>query len=275
MAESLAAELDILRNRLNRALGLVDDEAFLKLVFAIDALQHGRTKVASPLLRGAFPDAAIGAKLPSRLRIHEWELETLANEALAQPVRRFGFGFPEPYVDCSDYNTIARLTNLLRQIENLEYAASGINIYKELYRIAGRQFEWQRGFFNKTLLYRSTFLFGGPECEGRLKSKTGFAFSDLSFAGFGLYAVFNNYVQMDRRLPMGHVGISDELRDSTLELISCSIDEARIAARAQRAQWEWIAYRPSILRQKPCIALRYSGIAFHFGISTRLCLGGV
>ena len=196
--------------------------------------------------------------MPSTQRVHEWELETLANEMLAQPLRRFGFGFPEPYVNCANYDTIARLTNLLREIENLEYAASGIHIYKELYRIAGRQFEWQRGFFNRTSLYRSAFLFGGPECGRRLKAKTGFTFDDLAFAGFGLYAVFIHYVQMERRLPMAHVGISDELGDATLELISSPIDEAHSTARSQRAGWEWTAYRPSILRQTPCISLRYS-----------------
>jgi hypothetical protein len=186
-------------------------------------------------------------------------LETLANEALAQPLRQFTFGFPEPRLDCSSYDTAAHLTNLLREIEDLESAESDVHVLKELYRIAARQFEWQRGFFNKTSLYRSGFLFDGPACRARLKEKTGFHFNDLSFTGFALFTIFNEYTQLDRTMPMSHVGISDLVRDATIDLISWPIDEARSAAREQRANWKWIAYRPSVLRQKPCIGLRYSG----------------
>jgi hypothetical protein len=254
-----AAELETVRSRLNADLRKADDESFLRLIFAIDSLQNGRANLAAPILRGKYPEAAVGAALPSRSRIHEWELETLANEALAQPYRRFGFGFPTVRLDCNNYDTMVHLTNLLRETENLEYAASGVNVLKEMYRIAARQFEWQRGFFNKTSLYRSAFLFDGPACQQRLTAKTGFSFNELSLAGFCLYTIFNHYAQLDRNLPMDHVGISDSLRNATLELITCSIDEARTAARTQRAGWKWIAYRPSVLRQKPCIGLRYSG----------------
>lgn len=254
-----AAKLGALQRRLSADLRAADDEAFLRLIFAVDALQGGRANLAAPILRGKYPKAAVGASLPSAARIHEWELETLANEALSQPYRRHGFGFPTVHLDCNNYDTIIQLTNLLREVENLEYAVSGVDVLKEMSRIAARQFEWQRGFLNKTSLYRSAFLFGGPACQSRLREKTGFVFNDLSFAGFGLYTIFNNFAQLDRNLPMGQVGISDALRNATLDLISCPIDEARSAARSQRAGWKWIAYRPSILRQKPCVALRYSG----------------
>ncbi|QNM83585.1 hypothetical protein H8M03_04455 [Sphingomonas sabuli] len=176
-------ELCTLRLRLEHDLQSVDDERFQIAIYAIDALQNSLEAIAGPILNYSYPREAIGAKIPSPSAIYPWELETLANEALAQPYRRFGF-FPNPSLNCSNYASVANLVNILREVENLEYVESGIPVLKEMYRIAGRQFEWQTGFFNKTALYRSGYIFGGSECSRALIDKTGFEFNDLSYCGF-------------------------------------------------------------------------------------------
>ena len=62
-----------LRNLLARA----DDEAFLQMLWAVDALQSDRVSVAKNYIK--FPASAATSDLAASSAIHSWELETLAS----------------------------------------------------------------------------------------------------------------------------------------------------------------------------------------------------
>lgn len=148
---------------------------------------------------------------------------------------------------------LAYIVHLLRELENEEFAYQGHNIRYELRRIINRQFEWQRGFFNKAAAYRTAIMYGGPECRRYLGSTLGVTLDDISYGAFALYAAFQSFAQVDRRLPTAQIGLSDNVRDIVFDLFSADLEAIRSEAREQRQHYRTTAYRPSILRKYPCI----------------------
>src|SRR5687768_441567 len=74
--------------KLHELLGRADDTDFLRLIWAVNALQNGNAAAASRLIE--FPPEAASTDLSSGQAIHEWELEAIGNELLVtakQPLR--------------------------------------------------------------------------------------------------------------------------------------------------------------------------------------------
>lgn len=242
-----------LRADFTRHLSICRDEEFLHLVFAQNALQLGQETTARLVFRDGFPRQFLGANKADVKRVNEWELETIVNEFLSTSTSYRYVYADHPRLNHRSSLAIVHIANLLRQLENEECAYYDHGIRYELRRIINRQFEWQRGFFNKTLAYRTAIMYGGPECERYLKSSLGVTLDDISYGAFALFAAFQNFLQVDRRLPTSHLGLSDEVRNVVFDLFSAPLTDARTEARRQRHGYRTTAYRPSILRKFPCI----------------------
>jgi len=67
---------------------MATDEAFVKLAWAVDALQSGRRDVAASHIR--FPTDAATSDMALNFRIHPWELETLIGQLLVAAKRKPG-----------------------------------------------------------------------------------------------------------------------------------------------------------------------------------------
>lgn len=250
------AELDrdpaIWREGLDIQLGLTDDEAFLRMVWALNALQTGRADVGRPYFRNAPPEAAkdgIGGKHS----VYPWELETLVNELLVTPKHAHG-----PLFDCRDWSAIATLVNELRGLENAEYGQRRAerSIIRELGRIGARQFEWQRGFFSIQQLYRSAYIYGQKACNDHLVATTGLTMPVLTLVGFALMSFYlgSSAIQPGSDLALlESLGASRDELEKAIALISQPLPDLRAEARQIRSDGELTAYKASVLRRFPCV----------------------
>jgi hypothetical protein len=235
-------------------LGLADDRQFLRLIWAVDALQNERSEAALGYL-DAVPPAAITSDIASPHAVRSWELETLANELLATPKDAIRL------LDCRSWETVAELVNLLRALENAEYGArqGAVPILREMYRIGGRQFEWQRGFFSVRHFYRYVFIYGQGACAEYFQEVHSVTIPEMTMMGFALMAAFLEHPNYDRRGDLAIIGITPETRERVLSLVAAPLPEVRALAATIRAEGAETAYRPSVLRRFPCIAVGHRG----------------
>lgn len=242
-----------LRADFARHLSICNDENFILLIFGQNALQLGHVDLAKLILRAGFSRQFENANFPTTMRANEWELETIINEFLTtSSTYRYVYA-DHPRLNHLNSASIIHIINILRDLENEEYAYYDHDIRYELRRIVNRQFEWQRGFFNKTLAYRTAIMYGGPECEDFLQASIGLSLDEITFGAFALTAAFQNFAQVDRRLPTEHVGLAHPIRDAVFDLFSADLADVRRFARQQRQNHRTTAYRPSVLRKYPCI----------------------
>lgn len=110
-------ERDAYRRALREALSLADDCGFLTLVWAIDALQGGRSAHALRHLAGV-PATAITEEFTDPSAIRGWELETLCNELLCVPKHPHYRLF-----DTRPWDHAVAVVSLLRDLENAESRA--------------------------------------------------------------------------------------------------------------------------------------------------------
>ena len=242
-----------LRAGMAARLASADDAAFLRMTWALNALQTGRADDARRFLGPRPADAATDGILGPHA-IYPWELETLANELLVTPKGRYRM------FACHDWNAIRDLVNQLRAVENAEYGArrGELNILVEIGRIAARQFPWQRGHFGIAQLYRNTFVYGQGQCSAYLLDSTGLTASDMTLVGFSLLSVFyaNPEIRPADDLRLIHdFGIGPEALHATLDRIARPVAEVRREARELRDVDEPTAYKPSVLRRYPCLRL--------------------
>ncbi|MEA3065503.1 MAG: hypothetical protein QOJ27_1955 [Sphingomonadales bacterium] len=244
-------ELPRLRARLATTLSLADDASFIRMLWALNALQTGRPDEARRFLNGYPPDAATEGIIGQNA-IYPWELETLANELLTTPKDSHYRVF-----NCRSWNEIRRLIMLLRALENAEYGArSGeLSIFVEMGRIGARQFPWQRGYFGIPQLYRNAFVYGQGQCAAYLRESIGLTGSDMTLVGYCLLAVFYPEPAIRPASNLGLIhdwGISQDTLRRTLGRIARPLVDLRREAQALRDVDTVTAYKPSILRQYPC-----------------------
>lgn len=244
-------ELPRLRAQLATTLAQADDASFLRMLWTLNALQTGRVDEASRFLNGYPPEAATEGILGPHA-IYPWELETLANELLTTTKG------PCWLFNCRDWNAIGRLINLLRALENAVYGArrGELNILVEMGRIGARQFPWQRGYFGIPQLYRNAFVYGQGECAAYLRESIALTASDMTLVGFSLLSVFypEPAIRPVSDLQLIHEwGISQDSLRQTIGRIALPLADVRREAETLRDIDAPTAYKPSILRQYPCI----------------------
>jgi hypothetical protein len=250
--EERQEELPKLRAQFSRTLSLSDDTLFLRMLWALNALQTGRAERARPYLQGYPPDAR-AAGIAGKNAIYPWELETLANELFTTP--------KDPIyrvTDCRSWNSLRGLVNLLRALENAEYGAHRheLSVFVEMGRIGARQFPWQRGHFGIPQLYRNVFVYGQGECAAYLRESSGLTASDMTLVGFCLLSVFYSdpTIRPASDLELIHdFGIDRAPLIETIARIARPLAHVRSEAARLRQVNQPTAYRPSVLRQYPCI----------------------
>lgn len=221
------------------------------MIWTLNALQTGRAEAADRFLNGFPPEAATAGILGPHA-IYPWELETLVNEFLIAQGNLYRT------FDCRNWNAIGGLVNLLRAMENAEYGArrEDLNILVEMGRIGARQFPWQRGFVGLPPLYRSAFIYGQGECAAYLHQAANLTLSDMTFVGFALLSVFHIEPALRPGTDMTLIhewGLDPDTLRRTLERIACPLAVAHTEAAELRAIDAAAAYKPSILRQYPCL----------------------
>jgi hypothetical protein len=241
-----------LRSRFATTLSLADDASFLRLLWALNALQTDRVDEASRFLNG-FPPNAATAGIVGPIAIHPWELETLANELLTTPKNSH-----YRTVDCSSWNTASDLINQLRTLEKAEYRArrEQVSLLVELGRIGARQFPWQRGHYGIPQLYRNAFVYGQGECDAYLNDSLGVSAFDITLVGFSLLSVFypEPAIRPAADLELLHqLGIDRHSLSVVLTRIGCPLADLRRRAALERNYDSPTAYKRSILRQYPCV----------------------
>ncbi|CDN49190.1 hypothetical protein [Neorhizobium galegae] len=251
-------------NRYNHALSLADDGAFLRLIWAVNAIQSGMERRARGIIE--YPREAITQSIPDQYTIHKWELETIIMSLLTISKDRPRKGRFR-YLNCNQYRTLRQIAHILRQVENEEYglAGSSEDVFDEMHRIAQRQFGWQRGLFNVEVLYRYVFVYGQGKCAEYFKERYGISVSTFLKVSIAATLVIGERPWQNKPT-VGDVGITPEQLDKALAILSIDLDEARTKAGQMVAQVRQngrfrIAYQPNLLRQHPIITTKNVMIA--------------
>jgi hypothetical protein len=243
------------REQLRKILAFSEDEAFLQMIWGVDCLRGNEPEVGIKYLR-AVPLEIMPAGYGDPRIAYPWELETLVNELLSKP--------KDPlyrFIDCGDWGTVDTLVNVLRGLENAEYGVRRRHdsIFKEMYRIGGRQFEWQHGFFNVAQLYRYLFIYGQGVSAEYFKKTHHISVSDLVAVGVALMGSFVSEPWCERRSDLSLLGISEQAAGLALRRMCAPLSVVRGRARVERDLEIEIAYRPSVLRRFPCISFGSRG----------------
>jgi len=246
--------------KLRKLLSRADDEMFVKMIWAADALQNGRSHLAADFLQ--FPSQAATTDYTSPFKVHEWELETLMNELFITDNRRVGRRKTRT-LDTTNFNTLLTLARTLRQLENAESGIylHKIDIHKELHRLAQRQFPWQRKYASQFKLFRSVYVFGSSLCSEYFQESFQITVQQLLLLGAALEAKFQRSAIVSRPRHIPELHLDAVTTEAGLKLISASVSEVRHQALDQRNKvtksikgWQPISYMPSVLRVFPIIS---------------------
>ena len=248
-------------NQLRKMFARANDHAFLQMIWAIDALQDDREDVASQYLK-TYPKEAAQSTLTGPHAIHRWELETLLIQLFLTPKQEIGWG-AHLVLDCTKFEAIRETINRVRKLEDVEFAVylDGTNIFMEVHRIAQRQFHWQHGYYNRPQLYRYAYIYGQGKCGDYFERTYGIGVSDLTFAGFALFAAHQRAPWLQQPLAIPELELNAEIVKRALPLLALSTENARARTVAFNAQMEEqiggrlpTAYLPNVLRQFPLIS---------------------
>ncbi len=243
------------KKKLHRLFEISRDEDFFHLLWAAHFLQSEDPSTAIKLFQaGTYHSDAVGPDVVIEHRIHPWELETLANLVLTTP-KRFVRKGKEYRLRFDNFQNVVECVNRLRSLENKEFGIGGHNadVLMEMSRIAQRQFPWQTGFANAPNIYRNLFVYGQGKCAENFEETYGISISRFFFISFALYSSFQRYASITAANGCPQLGVSQCELARTLELIALPHSEARRKARLEQRKAIHSAYKPSILRQTPCL----------------------
>lgn len=243
------------KKKLQRILEICKDEDFFHLIWAAHFLQSDDPGTAIKIFRpGSYTSEAVGPDVAFDHRIHPWELETLANLLLTTP-KKFTRRGKERRLRFDNYHNIVDCVNRLRSLEDKEFRLGGhdSDILMEMSRIAQRQFPWQSGFANLANIYRNLFVYGQGNCAKNFESSYGISISRFFFISFALFSSFKRYASITATNGCPQLGVSHDELERVLGLIAIPQTEARKKARWEQQKAIHSAYKPSILRQTPCL----------------------
>ncbi|WP_113152946.1 hypothetical protein [Nitratireductor sp. OM-1] len=250
-AAALAMRRERARKKLAKMLSMALPDDFLTMIWAGAAIKDERVDKALARFQIAPPLLIEALKKPSALNL--WTLETLVNEYLTTPMR---LNSQRVHIlNCKDLNVLGELHDRVMDLEN---ADDGIFLSQNpglsgMSRIAQRQFYWQRDNFNRTALFRATTLFHFPEAEEHFRAKHGMSMADFSRVCLLVYSHLKSYPAIALTADTKPVGLSGETRDAAFAILSETLLSARKEATSMRAPYPHVAYKPSSLRQKPCL----------------------
>lgn len=243
------------KEELLKLLSKIDDEDLFQLIWAANIVQSENSPRALRFLnRSSIRPDAIAAEIPSPNAIHKWELETLVNEGLTTPLAGVRNG-KITRLRADHFSNAVLLSNRLRKLENKEFNIGGHrrNVLGEMMRIGHRQFPWQVGSANMANLYRNTFIYGQEKCGETFAAKYGVDVASFTKVAFGLCAHFMSnpvFTGFDGLRP---IGVSEDLFRQAVKPLCIDLGQAKRRAIQDRKPVIHIAYKPSILRQYPCV----------------------
>lgn len=247
-------QLEYFSNKLKKYLAAAQTEDFYKLIWAVDAIQSERIEAARHYF--SFPEEAATSDIRSSYFAHKWILEDLCNEhfSIRQRKRR---GNKHRYLNCTNFNTAARLVNALKSLQNAEdgIILAKADVLDEIPKIAVKQFDWQRGYFSKDGFYRAAFIFGGPITQRHFHETVGVSFEQYTKIGFGIYGFFHNNHTMGPAVDLRQLEITRDEFDQVLERWSRAPHELLKLSAPLKRKYPYSQARPSLLRQFPIIAL--------------------
>ncbi|MBY3535996.1 hypothetical protein HFN68_24225 [Rhizobium laguerreae] len=234
---------------------------FLALLWSVDALQSGREDRAKPYLE--YPKEAATEHIESSYFVYRWDLETLATLLLTSPKTPIRPG-RNRRVNCRSFGALGRTVNLLRDLEEAESQLhiDHTTIVLEMHRVAQRQFPWQRGYANPQQIYRFFYVYGQGACAEHFQETHGISISEFSMICLLLFWQLSETPWI-LKPDTTAVGIAKEKVDAALNILSLTLPNARIEARALQSKAVLNAggalsrtiYQPSILRQFPILSL--------------------
>lgn len=255
-SEELRFERDRYRRALTKHLELTPDEAFLHLVWNVDALQSGREAYIDGNL--TFPEEARTTEIGAGNYLPPWDLELVVNERLvARPPPLYASG-PFRFDPCQRFHAVAYAVHLARQVADCQIGLmlKRMDVFREMSRIGHRQFEWQRGFNNGPQIYRWHFLYGGPQARATFEARSGLSIPDFAKFVLVLYHLFRRYAAGSASALPKFAELPERVVDAALALVATPLKTARSSAQNLRTSRLDINYQASQLRKTPVISFR-------------------
>ncbi|TGS46406.1 MULTISPECIES: hypothetical protein [unclassified Mesorhizobium] len=235
----------------------MDDANFLCMIWAVHAIQDGRSAQATRFLN--HPKEAVTRDLTSKYYAYPWDLETLISLDFNTPKARFATNV----LNLREFNTVADIVNLLRTVEDDETPGrvDDTNVLMEVHRIGHRQFGWQRRFTGVTDIYRYMFIYGQGECATYFETKYRVSVANFLGVAFAYFAYLMRGPWSPPIGDMNFLGISKEAIESSLKLLAGDIWFVRHESRQLLNKFETSAgsplpviYEPSYLRIRPIVS---------------------
>lgn len=248
-----ATALPLLRKHLSET----DDANFLCMIWAVHAIQDGRSGAAARFLN--YPKEAVTQDLTSKYTAHPWNLETLVTIDFNTPKAET----PNRHLNTREFNTVADIVNLLHSVEDHETPGriDETNVLMEVHRIGHRQFGWQRRFASFIDIYRYMFVYGQGECAAYFESTYGVSVANFLGVAFAYFAYLMRGPWCIPIPNMDFLGIPPDAIESSLKLLSGDIWFVRRESRQLLNKFEGSAgstlpviYQPSYLRIRPIIS---------------------
>lgn len=250
------------RRSLDKFLSCVqDDEAFLRMLWAMDAIEDGDDRSQAGWSWFARPPQELLEILQGRGKFfHKWLLETLANELLAVKKVHIIPGKQVKIVDCHRLESAVQAVNLLHRLEDAEDGVTlrRVSVFTQMHRMAQRQFPWQRGKVTRRAFYRSSFLYTFPEAQEKFQERYGISICDFSLVAFLLYALFKDHSGVKLPFDVSKFGIEQAICERALEILTVSLHKAQEAVRNFKAMSTHTSYTASVFLKSPIV--RFSGV---------------
>ncbi|SHO67068.1 hypothetical protein SAMN02745172_03731 [Pseudoxanthobacter soli DSM 19599] len=249
--------LESRRRQLDEFLSRVhDDEAFLRMLWAMDAIEDGDDRSQAGWSWFYRPPQELLEILNVRGKFfHKWLIETLANELIVVNKARNIPGRPSKIVDCHRLEAAVQAVNLLHKLEDAEDGLTlrRVSVFTQMHRMAQRQFPWQRGKVTRRAFYRSSFLYTFPEAQEQFQERYGISICDFSLVAFSLYALFEEYSGVKLPFDVSKIGIDRAAGERALQLLTVSLPEAQAAVRKFKAISTHTSYTASVFRSSPIV----------------------
>lgn len=256
------------RRRFNMALDSLkadlirtNDLGFLELAWATGILQSANPGPAKAYL-SKYPAEAVSSEFTSPWTVYPWDMETLISMLLTTPKKPPNQAGPNYFLDTTNFAAMHTTVVKLRKLEDAEVLIMADDQFdgrREMTRIGQRQFHWQQGALHPELIFRFLSVYNHPSANEAFKAKSGISIDEFTLQGTQLYFEFLGRSRL--RFPSFRPDSEkSSTRQKTLDLISISVEQARIEAtklvknaKASEHGLRRVAYQPSLLRKYPLI----------------------
>jgi len=196
----------------------------------------------------------------------EWELEILVREII--------LNCPDAGIkSLKNWPDFACAMNHVKRIENDTWGISGENhsIWREIHRIAHRQFNWQRRI-NHGRILRYFTIFNHPKMSPLVLRSIGLPTEQIFSVGMSLTGHFLKSISIQEPLRDEVYGLSAEVIAGALSPFVISMNDVRDETKsAQQYNVNW-AYTFNPLRKTPLVRISTNGISRLFCPIPRLLL---